>query len=243
MATSGSYTYSINRDQLINAAFSLLGVFDDDSPAPASALANAVMSLNLMIKQWMTENYSLWCVTDVVLPNVQGQTTYLLGPGNPAAFTTFRPLRIPMARLQYTASTPAIEVPLIQISRQEYTQMSQKTAQGTVNSYYYDPQTNQGVLYLYLTPDAQGNSVIITCQRPIQDMLNSTDAFDFPIEWLNALKFGLANEMSYDYTIPAQKADRIAKRAAELLEKACGFDQEDADTFFTPDTRMAGYGR
>lgn len=243
MATSGSYTYAITRDQLIYASFSVLGVYNDDSPAPASAMALAAQALNLMIKSWMKKNYNLWCVTDVSVPNVQGQTSYLLGPGSPTAFATFRPLRIPMARLQYSGSDPPIEVPLIQISRQEYDQMSQKTAQGIVNSYYYDPQLLQGVLYVYLTPNAQANTVILTCQRPIQDMLNPTDSFDFPIEWLNALKFGLAAELLFDYDIPDTKAQRIAKKAETMLEECADWDQEDADTFFTPDTRMVGYGR
>lgn len=243
MATSGSYTFAITRDQLITASFSLMGVYNDDSPAPASAIASASQALNLMIKSWMKKNYNLWCVTDVSIPNVQGQTTYLLGPGTVSAFQTFRPLRIPMARLQYSGSTPPIEVPLIEISRQEYMQMSQKTAQGIVNSYYYDPQLLQGVLYVYLTPNAQANTVIITCQRPIQDMNSPTDSFDFPIEWLNALKFGLADQLCFDYDVPTAKADRLAKRAETMLEECADWDVEDADTFFSPDARMNTYGR
>lgn len=246
MATSGSYTYAITRDQLIAAAFSLMGVYNDDAPAPQSAINGAAQALNLMIKTWMTKNYNLWCVEDIPIPNVQGQTQYLLGPGNVTAFATYRPLRITMGRLrQIDSGTPYIEVPLIELSRQEYTQMGQKQAQGIVNSYYYDPQTLQGVLYLYLTPNEQANIAIMTVQRPIMDMLNGTDSFDFPIEWLNALKFGLANELSFDYDIPAQKAQRIAQKADKMLEDLCDWDQEDASTYFSPNSRLngGGYGR
>lgn len=237
MATSGSYTYSINQGQLLAAAFSVMGVFDDDSPAPPSAIATASMALNLMIKQWMTKNYNLWCVTDVSFPVVAGQVQYPLGPGTPS-YSTFRPLRIPLAQIQYDNTAPyPLQVPLIELSRQEYNGLGQKTAPGIPNSYYYDPQTGQGILSLYLTPSTTPNTIILTCQRPIQDMINSTDDFDFPIEWLNPLKFGLAAELVFDFDVPVDKADRITAKATKYLDDMCNWDQEDASTFFTADMR------
>lgn len=230
-----TYDYSIPRDTLIQASFRLLGRFNDDTPPPQSDINNAAQALNLMIKMWMSKNYPLWCVTDVPFTVIQGQTQYLLGPG--AAFSAFRPLRIPMARLRYVNQAPALEVPLIQLSRQEYDNLGTKTQQGTPNSYYYDPQLNNGILSLYLTPDDNPNVVIITCQRPLADALNSTDAFDFPNEWLNALKFGLAVELLTEYFVPENVATRLERRATTYLEGMLNWDQEQAATFFTPDFR------
>lgn len=232
-----TYDYSIPRDTLIQAAFRLLGRFNDDSPPPPSDINNAAQALNLMIKMWMSKNYPLWCVTDVPFTVIQGQTQYLLGPG--AAFSAFRPLRIPMARLRYVNQAPVLEVPLVQLSRQEYDNLGTKTQQGTPNSYYYDPQLNNGVLSLYLTPDDNPNIVIITCQRPLADALNSTDAFDFPNEWLNALKFGLAIELLTEYFVPENVATRLERRATMYLEGMLNWDQEESATFFTPDFRGA----
>lgn len=236
MATT--YTFSIPRDTLIQAAFRLLGRFNDDTPPPQSDINNAAQALNLMIKNWMSKNYPLWCVTDVEFTVVQGQTQYLLGPG--AAFSPFRPLRIPMARLRYAsppAPTPPLEVPLTELSRQEYDLLGTKTQQGTPNSYYYDPQLINGVLSLYLTPDINPDVVIITCQRPIADALNSTDSLDFPIEWLNPLKYGLAEELLTEYFVPEIVAARIERRAEKFLQDMLDWDQEPAATFFTPDFR------
>src|SRR6202789_4458736 len=158
-----TYTYSINQQTLVQAAFRLIGQFNDDTPPPSTDLANAAQALNLMIKYWMSKNYPLWCVTDLSFTVVQGQTSYLIGPDSTTpGLQAHRVLRIPMARLQY--ASPAgpfpLQVPLIQLSRQEYDQMGQKGDQGTPNSYYYDPQLNNGVLSLYLAPDANPNIVI-----------------------------------------------------------------------------------
>lgn len=229
---------------MIQAAFRLIGQFNDDTPPPQNDLQHAAEALNLMIKYWMSKNYPLWCVTDLSFTVVQGQVQYLIGPGSPTVgLQAYRVLRIPMARLQYAnnAGNFPLQVPLIQLSRQEYDQLGQKTNQGTPNSYYYDPQLNNGVLSLYLAPDANPNIVILTCQRPIADVINSTDSFDFPIEWQNAIKWGLAAELLPEYYIPEPVANRVEKRAAMYLEEMLNWDQEEAPTFFTPDRR--GYSR
>lgn len=242
-----TFTFSVNQQTLIQAAFRLIGQFNDDSPAPQTDLNNAAQALNLMIKYWMSKNYPLWCVTDLSFTVVQGQIQYLIGPTSPTpGLQAYRVLRIPMARIQYanTSGNFPLEVPLIQLSRQEYDQLGQKTAQGTPNSYYYDPQLNNGVLSLYLAPDINPNVVILTCQRPIADVINSTDDFDFPIEWLNALKWGLAEQLLPEYFVPEAIASRVERNAQKYLEDNLNFDQEEAATFFTPDyrggTRMSG---
>jgi hypothetical protein len=234
-----TYTFTVNQQTLIQAAFRLIGQFNDDSPPPQSDLNNASQALNMMIKYWMSKNYPLWCVTDLPFTVTQGQVQYLIGPGSPTVgLQTYRVLRIPMARIQYVnAGQPALEVPLIQLSRQEYDQLGQKAAQGTPNSYYYDPQLNNGVLSLYLAPDAQANIVTLTCQRPIADVLNAGDAFDFPIEWTNAIKWGLAEQLLPEYFVPESVAARVERNANRYLEDMLNWDQEEAPTFFTPDRR------
>src|ERR1700676_1878362 len=126
-----TYTYSIKQQTLVQAAFRLIGQFNDDAPPPATDLNNAAQALNLMIKYWMSKNYPLWCVTDLSFIVVQGQTSYQIGPSSTTVgLQAYRVLRIPMARLQY-ASPPnnPLQVPLIQLSRQEYDMLGQKTDQ------------------------------------------------------------------------------------------------------------------
>lgn len=240
-----TYTFTVNQQTLIQAAFRLIGQFNDDTPPPQTDLDNAAQALNMMIKYWMSKNYPLWCVTDLSFTVVQGQIQYEIGPNSATpGLNAYKVLRIPMARIQYVQSGPfPLEVPLIQLSRQEYDQMGQKSAQGTPNSYYYNPQAYNGILNLYLAPDAVSNIVILTCQRPIADALNSGDAFDFPIEWTNALKWGLAEQLLPEYFVPEAVAARVERNANRYLEDMLNWDQEEASTFFTPDRRGFSSGR
>ena len=240
MATSGSYTYSVTRDTLILSAFRVIGVFNDDSAPPATDLSNAVQALNLMLKEMIAEGYPLWCVSDVVIP-LTTSTTYTLGPTG--SVVGFRPLRVIYGRLRYP--TTNLDVPLIQLSRQEYNVLGNKLSPGVPNSYYYDPQTYNGVLSLYLTPQSilSGDNVTLTCQRPLQDMLNSTDDFDFPIEWLNSIKYGLATELAMEYDIAPQKLQLIAQKWDVSKRKLFDWSVEEAGTFFTPNTLAGGFRR
>jgi hypothetical protein len=227
MATSGVYTYSINRDTLIKAVFRGLGVFNDDAPPPPTDVANAVQALNLMIKQWMSEGTPLWCVTNLSVPLVANQIVYPLT-------AVFKPLKVLDGRLSYLNG---LDVPLTQISRSEYNMLGNKANPGVPNSFYYDPQTTQGNLYLYLAAQDNLNTVNLTVQRPLADMVNSIDDFDFPIENLNAVKFGLMNELILEYDVPIQKAAAIAARADKLRESMFDFSQEEASTSFSPSWR------
>jgi len=227
-----TYTYSINLNQLIFASFRLLGVFNDDLPPPQNDINNATQTLNLMIKQWMADGYPLWCVTDIPITITANTQSYTIGPTG--TVVNNRPLRVTEARLHYVAS--GLDIPLQKLSRQEYNMLGNKTLPGIINSYYYDPQLTNGVLYTYLQSDTvtmPGNQVIVTVQRPFADMINPTDNFDFPIEALNALKWGLADEMISDYDIPEIKANRLMAKAAIYKEKILDWSQEDASTFFT----------
>lgn len=231
MATSGTFTYSINRDTLIKSAFRTLGVFNDDSTPPVTDMSNSAQALNLMIKAWHTEGYPLWCVDTITLPLATGQTVYSIGPGG--LINTYRPLRVTDGRIVYPSG---VEVPLTQISKQEYNALSNKGSTGVPNSFYYDPQLNLGNLYVWCpaTADLLTSTVKLTVQRPLMDMTSPTDDFDFPVEALSALKFGLASELVMEYDIPTAKAQIIIAKAESLKDKLFDSSVEEASTFFSP---------
>ena len=54
MTTSGTTTFSVTRNDIINASLRLLGVLEEGSIANATAIENASLVLNMLIKDWMT---------------------------------------------------------------------------------------------------------------------------------------------------------------------------------------------
>jgi hypothetical protein len=247
MATSGVYGYTLDTNDLILAAMRGLEVFNDDNPAPPPTdTANFQQALNLMLRFWIAKGVPLNLIQEIAVPLVSGVTSYQLGPGG--AFSTWRPITIPLGRLTYTNQTPVLDIPLIMISRQEYTILGQKGSSGPPNSYFYDPQLTDGVLYLYLTPDsvtATNAVATMTCQRPPQAQINLTDNFDFPDEWILPIKICLMADMMEEYGsgIDAKKAQRIITRATTIKDEIFNSSVEQASTFMTPDARQSYHFR
>lgn len=125
------------------------------------------------------------------------------------------------------------DVPLNNLSRSEYFDLSNKFSQGKTVNYFYDKQLSNGDLYLYQTGDLVTDTIKFTFQKMFFDFDSSTDDADFPIEWVEALAFGLADRLSYDYGTEAIKADRIKRTADEMLANLQGYDREDS-IYFAP---------
>ena len=170
-------------------------------------------------------------------------TTFTLsGPGTSAVITavivgvtTHRPLRtLPGTFLRKADGT---DVPLLGESRTDYNLLGSKTNAGVPNQYYYNGQLANGLLTLNPVPDTSTDVVHLQVQRHFFDLVSGTDNFDFPQEWLGALKYGLAAEMGLEDGVSSEKLSRIEFRADRELT-AC-FDQsvEEESLYFTVNTR------
>lgn len=79
MATSGSYDFSITRDDLIKDAMLEIGALESGQSPTAEETTDCARRLNMMAKSWMVAGYHLWCVQDAVLFLVPGRQSYALG--------------------------------------------------------------------------------------------------------------------------------------------------------------------
>lgn len=80
MARSSSYDFSLTRDNILNAAFRLLGVIGDNQTASSTRLSQAGQALNMMIRLWQAEGIALWKNTEIVLVPQADQIQYGIGP-------------------------------------------------------------------------------------------------------------------------------------------------------------------
>ena len=230
-------TYALSRDQVISASLRTLGVIGaGDQPTPED-FQNCAQALNLYIKQLQTKGLPLWKYVDLNVPMVVGQYIYTLGPTGDVICD--RPLRVLMA---FIRSNQGNDTVLQQISRQEYMQLGVKTSQGIPNQFYYDPQLNNGVLYLYNVPNMTGYTVHLQVQSPLSDVTTPSSTPEFPSEWFNLLKFGLADQVSLEYGVNTQVRQELAARAAKYLEEMIDWSQEEASTNFSPEFRFRSGG-
>jgi hypothetical protein len=154
---------------------------------------------------------------------------------NVYTYTTIiqRPLSISEGRLYRDDGT---ETPLEILTREKYMDLSNKTTTGSPNQVYYDPQLDDGVLYVWPVFDSVEEYLKLTARMPIQDMDATANNFDFPQEWFEALKFNLAYKISSEYEkIDINNLLWIKGLADESFGNIEAFDAELGSVYFDID--------
>ena len=238
-----SATFTVTRDQVISLALRKLGVLELGVTPDATEIANASLSLNLLIKQMSTDGLKLWKVNTVVLPLTSGKTYYSVGPSSAGTMDLVvdKPLKVIQAWIRNTSVTPNIDTPMQILSKQEYNTLGSKFSTGVANSIFWDIKQNYGKMYVYLTPDsatATNYQLHFVCQQPLSDILNPQDIPEFPNEWMNTLVWNLADQLAIEYGVSQDRRAEITAKAENYRTKLEDWDVETTSSFFQPDIRM-----
>lgn len=150
------------------------------------------------------------------------------------AYTTKinRPQRILSA---YWRSIGGNDTPVEIISRTDYADLSSKTSQGKIVQAFYDPQLTLGRLSLWPTPDLATDVLRFWYARILEDFDANANTPDFPIEWGEALIYGLAERLCAVYQAPTATRQWVKAEAAEKLAIAMAYDTEPVSVFFQPE--------
>jgi hypothetical protein len=308
MAVTGTNTFSVTRNEIIDAALRLLRVIGIGETPQTEDYTNCSQALNIMIKAWAKKGVPLWTTQDLVIPMVAGVGVYPIGPtagyvysvsstggtgytagtwtavggttgtnasgtytvvdGAPAVFTvtnagtayttaptsftlsgagtgatitgtivgltTNKPVR---AFTAYIRDSNNNDTTLLPISKQEYDMQGNKFTQSVPNQFYYDNQLANANLYVLAIPQASGSSIYLNVERMFYDMTDGTDTFDFPQEWYQALKWGLAAEIAIEYGIEVDLIPYYEQKASMYLDESTSFSVEEPSVMFTMDYR------
>jgi hypothetical protein len=79
MATSGTYTFGRNRDQLIKAAARKVSAIEAGETPDSDTVADFAEALNAMVKHWQADGLHIWTMAEATLFLQTDQTSYLLG--------------------------------------------------------------------------------------------------------------------------------------------------------------------
>lgn len=236
MTTSGSTTFNVTRDQLIAGSLRMIGAIAQGETPTANQISEAAEALNMMVKAWEADGMPLWGITEYAITPVAGTTKYQIGSGK--AVNTPKPLKVIQAWNR--DNTSKVDIPMRILTKQEYNVLGNKTTSGNPIQIYYQPMLDYGELYMFPTPDATtaaNNKVYITYQRSFEDFVATGDNPDFPQEWLDALKYGLAARLAAEYGLTTEQRMLIHKEAKEMKDLALSFGTEEGSFYFQVDRR------
>lgn len=236
MATSSSTNFSVTRDDIIKGALRLCGALAVGETPSADQVTEASEALNMLVKAWQADGMALWARGEYTLPLTLSTQSYNIGIGQTVNIA--KPLKITQAILHDTQTN--VDIPMRIITRDEYLRLGNKTTTGQPIQIYYDPQRDHGVLYVYPPANSAAVSykqIKFTYQKPFEDFDASTDNPDFPQEWYEALKYGLASRLAGEYGISMDDRRQLMQEAILIKNEALGFGTEEGSFFFTADYR------
>lgn len=255
MASTGTATLLVTRDQLITETYKKIRVLAEGQTASTTQISDCTLRLNMIIKNVMAQGMVLWSYQQIAIPNVVNQVAYTLGPVG-ANITVNRPLRIADSGnfIRQTLSGQNLDTPLRVISRAEYMQFGNKLSQGVINSIYYDSQfnvasgatsssTGYGTLYVYVAPMDTTRTIYIQAQRQLFDMTSGTDEFDFPAEWYYYLMYALAADIADDNEVPEDRIMRLESTRDRMMNSLFDWSVETASMTLAADSRAYVPGR
>lgn len=317
MARSGSYDFSINRDEIIQGALRQIGVLGESQTPSTTRVTQASQQLNLMIDEWEYMGVGLWLAKRLVLFPQADTVDYYIGPtgissyasyccllseyaktevatasdasdttievdsdddftngdyigietdngdihwttinGVPAAdvitittgvdyavsvdnhvygFTNVvqRPLEIISAYRRDLSQTDPIDTMLELVSIDEYRSQTAKYSEGYPTMLAYEMLLDDIRIHLWPEPSDMKNIIHLLVKYPIQDFDASTDDWDFPRGWGNALKLNLALQLAPEYG--RKVSQELLMNATAALERCMGADRELEGAVVRPD--------
>lgn len=237
MPVSGSNDFGLTAIQIITRALILCGGLEDDETPTDEQYNYALQTLNMMAKAWSTKGLKAWCWREESLTLVVGDADYTIGPSLSSDLVTERPLEVRNVRKVVSGND---ETPVRIFSRSEYMDQPSKDSQGEPVAVYYDPQLNDGVLYVWPSPSGT-DTLKFSSKQYIEDFdVQNNDPY-FPAEWLLAIEYNLAFLLCPKYEVTGEDRIMLMTMAEKFLMEAENNDVEQGSLYIAPEAVYADY--
>tara|TARA_R110002020_G_scaffold136973_1_gene305647 strand:- start:612 stop:1301 length:690 start_codon:yes stop_codon:yes gene_type:complete len=223
MATSGTTTFDLNIDDIIQEAYERCG----GRVNSGGDLKSARRSLNILFSEWGNRGIHLWKVELQEQLLTSGTATYTA----PTSTNDVLEAYISTTTGQ-TASTT--DVSLTKISRSEYAALPNKGSTGQPSQYYIDRQTTPTIT-LYQTPDASTYTYVkYYILKRIEDVGSYTNTADVVFRFIPCMCAGLAYYLSMKVNPQMTQQNKLIYE--DELSRALNEDGQRTSVYVTPQT-------
>lgn len=229
MATSGSTDFNVTRNQLIEGALRICGVIAVGEAPTDAMYYTASEALNMIVKAWQADGMPVWATKEYTLTLTTDTSSYTISP---------KLLKVIQAYNHNTSTN--IDIPMRIITREEYNRLGNKTTSGNPILLLAIPNLTDTTVKVYPRPtavEAAANTVVLVYQKQFDDFDADTDNPEFPSEFFDALKFALANRLSYEYGVDTVDKKQLFEQSIILKTDALGFGTEEGSMYLGVDIR------
>lgn len=215
MATSGSNDFTLNRVKLIGRSLRMVGPVDKGQAIDKKLEDEAALVLNCILKEMNLEFANLQALKTGTFTTVSGQAEYTSVHGIPVDIFEIE------SAVYQDSSTNDRKMDIISVDL--YERNRDKTAQGIPAQLYLSKEEPTSSRTISLFPTPQDARVIrLRYWRRLFDVDASNDDLDFPPEAYSFLAFRLASDLSEEYNVPDNKAQRLFEKSQILLQTLKG---------------------
>ena len=233
MATSGTTTFDLEIDEIIEEALERAGV---GGSRTGYHLRSARRSLNILFSEWGNRGVHLWKVKQATIPLVLGQAEYNFANDNVNFPSDINDVLEAYIRDNSDSSAP-VDTTLNKIDRSTYAALPNKLAQGKPSQYYVQRTVNPSV-FLYITPGSafSGSNYHLNFYylARIQDVGNYTNTADVAFRFIPCMVSGLAYYLSIKHS--PERTDGLRLLYEDELKRALEEDGQRTSLYISPDT-------
>lgn len=221
MATSGTYSFSMDIDEVIEEAMEMIGGEATLGNEPKSARR----SINLLLQDWQNRGIQLWTVGTTTVTVTTSVTSYTLGGEN-------------VDVLEAVLNRDSVDIQLERISMEEYLKIPRKGQTGRPTQFAVRRERDASKVFLWPIPENSTDALKLETFTYMQDVTRSSQTADISRRFYPCLTAGTAYFMSMKR--PGVDAGRIAmikQEYEERLMRAQEEDRERASMFVLPGLR------
>jgi len=235
MATSGTTSFNLDIDELIQEAYERIGI---DGSRSGYQLKSARRSINILLSEWDNRGVHLWKVEKATVNLVLGQAEY-----NYAADPTNFPNNINDVLEAYvrnnTVTTNPVDISLSKIDRSAYASLPNKLSQGTPSQYYVQRTVNPSI-FLYQTAGSNYSNAsnpsnyqfIFYYLARIEDAGTYTNTPNVVFRFLPALTSGLAYYLAVKHA--PERIEQLRMLYEDDLQRALQEDNQRTSLYISP---------
>jgi len=221
MATSGTYNFSMDIDEVIEEAMEMIGGEATLGNEPRSARR----SINLLLQDWQNRGIQLWTVGTTTVTVTTSVTSYVLSDEN-------------IDVLEAVVNRNDTDVQLERISMEEYLKIPRKGQTGRPTQFAVRRERDQSRVYLWPIPENNTDAIKFETVKYFQDVSKSSQTADISRRFYPCLTAGTAYFMSMKRPgVDAGRIQMIKGEYEERLLRAQEEDRERASMFVLPGLR------
>ena len=227
MATSGTKTWTLYVDEVIDEAVSRIG----SDPTTGKEASSARRTLNIMMRDWGNRGVQLWTIDETTQTVTEGTANYTLD--------TYI-VDITEAVLSRTENSVRTDFQMAKINREDYMNIPVKSTKGRPSQFWLDMQRAAPVVYLYPTPQNSTDVFRYKRRNRIEDITASTESIDIPDRFLPCAVSGLSFYMAQKRPqIDINRRQELKLQYEEEFKRALDDGREKVDLRIVPNIARA----